>query len=79
MNFNSTHERLVDILESIDRTGNPCVSGRMEAPPPRVAVASVGPIEVPVPESQILELIAVSEQAPYGRGTETILARSVRD
>ena len=38
-----------------------------------------GALSFPVPETQIKDLIAVAERAPYGKGTATVLDRSVRD
>lgn len=77
--YNSTHSRLAEVLQSIDRTGNYCCSGRIEAPPPRMHVSSVGQVAFPVLDAQIRQLIDAAERAPYGRGTETIVDTSVRD
>ena len=77
--YNSTHTRLAEILQAIDRTGNYCCSGRIDAPPPRMHVSSVGQVAFPVLSAQIRQLIHAAERAPYGRGTETIVDTSVRN
>ena len=46
---------------------------------PRLEVEGAGALSFPVPETQIKDLIAVAERAPYGKGTATVLDRSVRD
>ena len=77
--YNSTHSRLAETLQSIDRTGDFCCLGRIEAPPPRMHVSSVGQIAFPVLRTQIRQLIDAAGQAPYGRGTETIVDTLVQD
>lgn len=46
---------------------------------PRLEVRGVGALSFPVPEAQIRALIGAAERAPYGKGTETLVDRSVRD
>lgn len=72
-------ERLQSLLLSIDRPGSYCAHGRIYAPMPTVAVEGAGTLSFPVPVAQIRALLAASEPAPYGRGTETILDTSVRN
>ena len=67
------------LLQAVDRPGDYCTHGRLFAPLPRVEVAGAGALSFPVPEAQIKDLIAVAARAPYGRGTATLLDRSVRD
>ena len=55
------------------------MGGKLYVPMPRVAVKSVGDLSFPVPKAQIDALIDVAEQAPYGKGTETVTDTSVRD
>ena len=74
-----TNERLVELLQSVDRPGDFCVGGKLYVPMPRVTVKSAGDLSFPVPKAQIDALIDVAEQAPYGKGTETLMDTSVRD
>ena len=77
------HDRTVNALEklllSIDRPGDFCAHGRLFAPMPRLEVEGAGALSFPVPEAQVRALIEVAERAPYGKGSETLLDRSVRD
>ena len=77
--YNSEHSNLEEALESIDRTGDFFAEGRMESLPPRMSVSSVGRIAYPILDFQLQALIEVAERAPYGRGPDTLLDRSVRD
>ena len=67
------------LLRSIDRPGDFCVHGRLFAPMPRLRVKGAGALSFPVPEAQIRALIGAAEPAPYGKGTETVVDRSVRN
>ena len=67
------------LLLSIDRPGDFCVHGRLLAPMPRLEVKGAGALSFPVPEAQIRALIKGAERAAYGKGTETLVDRSVRD
>ena len=70
---------LEELIESIDRPGEYCTHGRLFAPLPRLEVAGAGLISFPVPPAHADALVAVAERAPYGRGPNTVLDRSVRD
>ena len=75
-------ERLADLsalISSVNRPGEYCVQGRMSVPIPRIEVEGVGVLSVPVPPAQASALVACAESAPYGRGQETIVDRSVRN
>ena len=72
-------ERLEQLLNSVERPGNFHVHGRQFAPMPRLEVADVGLLSFPVPDFQIRALIEAAERAPYGKGADTLVDRSVRD
>ena len=67
------------LLLSVERPGDFCTHGRLLAPMPRLEVEGAGALSFPVPEAQVRALIAAAERAPYGKGTETLVDRSVRD
>ena len=73
------HERLENLLRSVDRPGDYCVGGSLYTPMPRVLVDGAGELSFPVPEAQIRALIEAAEHAPFGKGTETLVDTSVRD
>ena len=67
------------LLSSVERPGDFCTHGRLLAPMPRLEVEGAGALSFPVPDAQVRALVAAAEQAPYGKGTETLVDRSVRD
>ena len=77
--FDERLSRLAALIGSVDRPGDYCASGRLLAPMPRIAVGDAGTLSFPVPPAQLYALIAMAHPAPYGRGEDTILDRSVRD
>ena len=70
---------LGELISAVNRPGSYCMSERLTCPMPRVTVAGVGVVPFPVPESVLEALADQAEQAPFGRGTETVLDRTVRD
>ena len=46
---------------------------------PRVEIDDFGILSFPVPGSHIEQLIRLAEQAPYGRGSETLVDTTVRN
>ena len=77
--FDERLSRLAALIGSVERPGDYCACGRLLAPMPRIAVGDVGVLSFPVPPAQLDALIAMADPAPYGRGEDTILDRSVRD
>ncbi len=69
---------LLDCLRSVERPGDFCIGGTREIIMPAVDVDSVGRLAFPVLPAQVERLIAVAEEAPYGRGAETVFDRDVR-
>ena len=67
------------LLRSVDRPGDFCTHGRVLVPMPRLEVQGAGALSFPIPEVQIQALVAAAERAPYGKGPETLVDRSVRD
>jgi hypothetical protein len=71
-------EKLDEALSRIDRPGSFCVSGRAPAVLPGLEVKGMGPVGLPVNETQAKELKKHCQQAPYGKGEQTIVDTSVR-
>jgi hypothetical protein len=69
---------LLGALSKIDRPGSFCVSGHVPAILPGLDVAGLGPIGLPLTSTQAEELKKCCEQAPHGKGTETLVDTSVR-
>ncbi len=71
--------KLKRLLMSIDRPGSYCASGKMFAPLPVLSVSGMDALSFPVPESQVKTLIECSRRSPFGKGTETLVDKEVRD
>lgn len=69
---------LRDILRSIERPGDFCISGVREIFMPTIEIEGVGKLAFPLLPMQTEQLVAIAEPAPYGRGAETVVDRDVR-
>lgn len=69
---------LADILRTVNRPGDFYAYGTHDFFLPRLEVADVGQISLPLLPAQAEQLIAVAEQAPYGRGADTLIDTAVR-
>src|SRR5439155_203846 len=76
-----SHEYLDELrqgLAEIDRPGSFCVSGTAPVVLPGLEVAGLGPVGLPLTARQANELKKHCDQAPYGKGEETLVDTSVR-
>src|SRR3712207_6285739 len=71
-------KELLKALDKIDRPGSFCVSGSAPAAPPGLEGSGLGPVGLPLTASQAKELKKRCEQAPYGKGEQTLVDTSVR-
>jgi hypothetical protein len=71
-------QQLGQVLEDIDRPGSFCVSGSAPAVLPGLEVEGLGPVGLPLTARHARELKGLCEQAPYGKGEETVVDTSVR-
>jgi predicted 2-oxoglutarate/Fe(II)-dependent dioxygenase YbiX len=69
---------LARVLQTVRRPGDFFATGRIEIFAPKIEVEGVGAISLPLLEAQAGQLIAIAEQAPYGRGEETLVDTAVR-
>jgi predicted 2-oxoglutarate/Fe(II)-dependent dioxygenase YbiX len=69
---------LADILHTVQRPGDFYITGTTDIFTPSLEVTGVGPIALPLLPVQAQQLIAVAEQAPYGRGEATLVDTEVR-
>jgi hypothetical protein len=74
----NVRQKLGRLLDKIDRPGSFCASGSVPAFLPGLEVAGLGPVGLPLTAGQAKELKKLCEQAPYGKGTETVVDTSVR-
>jgi hypothetical protein len=70
--------RLLKTLGAVNRSGKFCTSGNWQMVMPGLEVAGLGPIGLPLTKSQAGELRKRCHQAPYGKGTETVVDTKVR-
>jgi hypothetical protein len=70
--------RLREVLAQIDRPGSFCASGSAPVVLPGLEVEGVGPIGLPLTTAQARELKQHCEQAPYGKGGQTLVDTKVR-
>ena len=70
---------LISLMEKVENPGAFSVSGELTAIPPGLKVKGFGMVALPFLEQQAKALIQLSEQAPFGRGEETIVDTKVRN
>ena len=71
-------DRLAELLNTVDTPGDFCCAGISDLHPPQLEVDGIGRIALPVLPTQAAQLIAAAEQAPFGRGAETLIDTTVR-
>jgi hypothetical protein len=71
-------QQLLESLKKIDRPGTFCASGQLPPTLPGLKVVELGPVDSPLEKRQAAALKKVARQAPYGKGTETLVDTNVR-
>ncbi len=71
-------DQIAELLASVQTPGDFCCAGISDLHPPPLEVDGIGRIALPVLPAQAAQLIAAAEQAPFGRGTETLIDTQVR-
>jgi hypothetical protein len=71
------------LCAAVPPTGFAC-SGKLQQPAPlptypAITVAGVGQLALPLSKEQAAGLKAVAEQAPHGKGMQTVVETAVRD
>jgi hypothetical protein len=72
------YDTLIRALAEVDRPGDVCTSGDLPLTMPGLVVEGLGMLRLPLGESQARELVARCRQAPYGKGTQTLVDTAVR-
>ncbi len=73
-----THRELLRTLGKVDRPSVVCASGDMPLTMPGLKVDRLGVLSLPFGKTQARKLIKQCRQAPYGKGTETLVDTDVR-
>ena len=76
--MSSVAAALAECLARVQRPGDFYATGTFDIHPPRLEIEGLGPIAFPLQSAQAERLKSVAEQAPYGRGTETLVDTQVR-
>jgi predicted 2-oxoglutarate/Fe(II)-dependent dioxygenase YbiX len=76
--MNDLPRALATALSAVQRPGDFYASGTLDMHPLGLDVAGIGPVALPLLPAQAEQLVAVAEQAPYGRGAETLVDTEVR-
>jgi 2OG-Fe(II) oxygenase superfamily len=71
-------EKLSKAVDQVDRPGSICASRDLPLTMPGLEVEGIGAIRLPLGEVQARKLIEHCSQAPYGKGTETLVDTQVR-
>ena len=74
----SIQQQLLEIVEKIDRPGTFCTSGPLPPTLPGLSVTGVGPVALPLEKRLAEALKKRARQAPYGKGTKTLVDTGVR-
>lgn len=69
---------IAELLETVTRPGDFCTSGTVELLAPSLTIDGIGQISLPLLPVQAEQIAAAAEQAPYGRGQDTLVDTSVR-
>ncbi len=72
------HADLIRALAKVDRPGEVCAAGDLPLAMPGLDVEGVGTLRLPLAETQARALIKRCLQAPYGKGTQTLVDTDVR-
>ncbi len=70
--------QIAAILSQVQHPGEFHASGTLDMHPFQLQVEGLGPIAMPLLPVQAEQLVALAEQAPYGRGAETLVDTEVR-
>ena len=72
------YDKLLEALGEVDRPGAVCTAGDLPLTIPGLAVKGLGAVSLPLGKTQARKLIKQCRQAPYGKGTETLVDTDVR-
>lgn len=79
MTGSTTARWLSTAVRQATRSAQFCVDGCLPIVEPGLEVDSLGPIKLPLKRARAKELVAQCRVAPYGKGTQTLVDRKVRN
>ena len=72
------YDTLLEAVGAVDRPGTFCTSSDLALVMPGLQVDGLGAVRLPLGKTQGRQLIKLCRQAPYGKGTETLVDTDVR-
>ncbi|MEZ6103912.1 MAG: hypothetical protein R3E01_33650 [Pirellulaceae bacterium] len=72
------HDKLLEAIGEVDRPGDFCTCGNRPLVMPGLEVDKLGVVGLPLTKSCARKLIKLCRQAPYGKGTDTVVDTDVR-
>src|SRR5947209_17487316 len=79
MSVSTTARRLSEAISQATRSAKFCVAGCLPVVDPGLEVDGLGAIRLPLKRATAKALVAHCEVAPYGKGTQTLVNRKVRN
>lgn len=79
MDSSATVQWLSKAILQATRSAKYCVTGGLPAVDPGIEVYGLGPVKLPLKGTTAKELVACCRAAPYGKGTRTLVNKSVRN
>jgi len=74
----AVRDKLLEALGEVDRPGDFCTCGNRPLVMPGLDVDTMGVVGLPLTKTHARKLITLCRQAPYGKGTETVVDTDVR-
>src|SRR5438093_12714533 len=69
----TVHDKLLEAVGAVDRPGTFCTSSDLPLVMPGLEVNGLGAVRLPLGRTQARQLVNLCHQAPYGKGTETLV------
>ncbi len=79
MSTSITARSLSETVARATRSAKFCVTGSLPAVNPGIVVDGLGAIRIPLKRGMAKELVAHGQVAPYGKGTQTLVDKKVRN
>jgi hypothetical protein len=79
MNALTTARRLSQAIGQATKSSKFCVAGYLPVVDPGLEIDGLGAIELPLKRAMAKNLVARCRVAPYGKGTQTLVDRNVRN
>jgi hypothetical protein len=79
MTTSSITKKLASAISANKTEGRFHATGTIRSLESPLTIAGIGPLELPIPNATIRKLRNLATPAPYGKGTETLVDKKVRD